>query len=92
MEHEKDHKDLEKSYAPDANVRVAAADDYYDPSQESRMTRLGLTARSFTRAPGLTRYVASPFIWGVRRLSGFICPTTSASWHAEDGWVKNGLS
>ena len=28
--------------------------EFYDPSKESKLTRLGLTARSFTRAPGNT--------------------------------------
>lgn len=36
---------------------VHAADDYYDPMQESTLTRLGLTKESFKRAPGTTRYV-----------------------------------
>ena len=34
---------------------VTADDDFYDPSKESFMTRLGFTAESFKRAPGSTR-------------------------------------
>jgi hypothetical protein len=30
---------------------------FYDPSKESRWTRLGLTLESFKRAPGTTAYV-----------------------------------
>lgn len=33
----------------------ASVDDTYDPSKESLMTRLGLNAESFKRAPGTTR-------------------------------------
>lgn len=33
----------------------AQDDDVYDPSKESRLTRLGLNAESFKRAPGATR-------------------------------------
>ncbi|ORY53394.1 APC amino acid permease [Leucosporidium creatinivorum] len=35
-------------------VSTTAAPVFYDPSQESRMTRLGLTLESFKRAPGST--------------------------------------
>lgn len=31
----------------------------YDPMQESKWTRAGLTAESFKRAPGTTRYVST---------------------------------
>ena len=43
--------------AEDGAVQVSTVDQnsgIYDPSKESRMTRLGLTAESFKRAPGLT--------------------------------------
>jgi yeast amino acid transporter len=33
---------------------VAPAEGLYDPSKESRWTRLGLTFESFKRAPGTT--------------------------------------
>ncbi|KAL7413890.1 amino-acid permease inda1 [Mrakia frigida] len=46
---------VKEKHDADASVRVATADQkYYDPSQESIWTRLGLNARSYTRAPGLT--------------------------------------
>lgn len=38
----------------DMQVSTTAAPVFYDPSQESRMTRLGLTLESFKRAPGST--------------------------------------
>jgi len=43
--------------AEDGAVQVSTVnqnDGIYDPTKESRMTRLGLTAESFKRAPGLT--------------------------------------
>lgn len=33
---------------------IFEAPTIYDPKQESRMTRLGLNFRSFTKAPGVT--------------------------------------
>lgn len=43
--------------AEDGAVQVSTVNEnsgIYDPTKESRMTRLGLTAESFKRAPGLT--------------------------------------
>ncbi|WVR04932.1 hypothetical protein IAU60_001944 [Kwoniella sp. DSM 27419] len=51
-----DEKKVGGGTYPQYNVTVDPANDgYYDPSKESRMTRLGLTAESFKRAPGSTR-------------------------------------
>lgn len=38
----------------EAQERLANAEKFYDPSQESRLTRMGLNAESFKRAPGAT--------------------------------------
>lgn len=51
--------------AGDSEKSVEAAttrpEQIYDPSKESRWTRLGLSLESFKRAPGSTGYVHSPF-------------------------------
>ena len=40
------------------SIRTSGAiHELYDPSKESRWTRLGLTTESFKRAPGTTGYV-----------------------------------
>lgn len=49
----------EEEYEKGANVdqtthQVTPAEGLYDPSKESRWTRLGLTFESFKRAPGTT--------------------------------------
>jgi amino acid transporter len=38
-----------------SNAYAQDDEQVYDPSKESRMTRLGLTKESFKRAPGTTR-------------------------------------
>lgn len=42
------------SSGSDAGVQPAQHVTFYDPYKESRLTRLGLTAESFKRAPGTT--------------------------------------
>lgn len=39
----------------DTERNYGAKDVFYDPSQESKATRMGLTLESFKRAPGATR-------------------------------------
>lgn len=43
--------------SPSASVKVKepSFSDFYDPSKESKWTRLGVTPESFKRAPGATR-------------------------------------
>lgn len=49
---EKTHDTSSEKSAP-----AAQGAGFYDPSQESKWTRLGLTLESFKRAPGTTAYV-----------------------------------
>lgn len=46
----------EKKPGESGNIQESTVgrDAFYDPSKESRMTRLGLTGESFKRAPGTT--------------------------------------
>lgn len=46
----------DKKLGDENNVLVSTVgkDAFYDPTKESRLTRLGLTAESFKRAPGTT--------------------------------------
>jgi len=50
----KHEKDVESS-SVSSGIANGTKYEFYDPSQESRMTRLGLTFESFKRAPGVTR-------------------------------------
>lgn len=43
------------SVHPGSVVGSGSSADFYDPSKESALTRLGLSLESFKRAPGTTR-------------------------------------
>ena len=47
-------KDVNGNGYIDESSLAGPSGDLYDPSKESKWTRLGLTPRSFTRAPGTT--------------------------------------
>lgn len=56
-----DKDDTLKSHSPELVVEAASDAHHrgsatYDPMQESRWTRLGLSLESYKRAPGLTMY------------------------------------
>lgn len=52
-----DHKHEKDVESTSISSGSAPHYEFYDPSKESRLTRLGLTFESFKRAPGVTRYV-----------------------------------
>lgn len=47
--------DVDVSVVKGGNGALHDDEDFYDPMQESRATRLGLTLESFKKAPGRTR-------------------------------------
>lgn len=56
MDHSKE-KTYDDKVASSVDSEPIARPAFYDPSKESRLTRLGLNFESFKRAPGVTGYV-----------------------------------